>query len=191
MSKNDQEEAFEKLVSANLARMIDFVKFAEAKNAALLAFCSAWIVASVNLLTGKNELPFGYNLAFTCALPFFIFAALVCVASALPRTLGHFDKSKDRAKNLLFWGDVASFDVTAYGSQLVEQYMPQAGHIVTQVYLADLANQAAANASTAARKFKMFNIAALFLMIAVGILFLPPLVWGVTSTCKFVAQMRG
>jgi hypothetical protein len=41
MPRDDQEEAFDKLLSAHLARTQDFVKFAEAKNAALLTFSSA------------------------------------------------------------------------------------------------------------------------------------------------------
>jgi hypothetical protein len=56
MAKNDQEEAFERLLTTSLARVIDFVKFAEAKNAALLTFNSAWIVAGVTLLHGSASL---------------------------------------------------------------------------------------------------------------------------------------
>jgi hypothetical protein len=35
-------EAFGDMLSAALARVVDFLKFAEAKNAALLTFASAW-----------------------------------------------------------------------------------------------------------------------------------------------------
>jgi len=40
---------YEKLLTANLQRAVDFVKFAETKNAALLALSSAWVVAALNL----------------------------------------------------------------------------------------------------------------------------------------------
>ena len=53
MAKNDQQEAFEKLLSSVLGRVVDFLRFAEAKNAALLTFSSAWILASTTLLTGS------------------------------------------------------------------------------------------------------------------------------------------
>ncbi|WP_439360539.1 hypothetical protein [Bradyrhizobium sp. DASA03007] len=43
--KDDQEDAFEKTLSTQLNRNIDFLKFAETKNAALLTFSSAWIMA--------------------------------------------------------------------------------------------------------------------------------------------------
>jgi hypothetical protein len=52
--KDDQEEAFEKILSTQLGGTIDFVKFAETKNAALLTFSSAWIIGTINLLTGPN-----------------------------------------------------------------------------------------------------------------------------------------
>ncbi|WP_128932116.1 hypothetical protein [Bradyrhizobium zhanjiangense] len=61
--KDDQEDAFGRL-STQLSRNIDFVKFAETKNAALLTFSSAWIIGSINLLTGQSTLPLGYNVAF-------------------------------------------------------------------------------------------------------------------------------
>ncbi|MDR9820597.1 adenylate/guanylate cyclase domain-containing protein [Rhizobium hidalgonense] len=47
--KNDQQEAFERVLVTSLARVLDFLKFAEAKNAALLTFASAWIIGSINL----------------------------------------------------------------------------------------------------------------------------------------------
>ena len=63
--RDDQEEAFEKILSSQLTRTIDFVKFAETKNAALLTFSSAWIIGAINLLTGQATLPLGYNVAFS------------------------------------------------------------------------------------------------------------------------------
>ncbi|MCP1835749.1 hypothetical protein ACVMIH_007645 [Bradyrhizobium sp. USDA 4503] len=62
--KDNQEKAFEKTLSTQLVRTIDFVKFAEIKNAALLTFSSAWIIGTINLLTSQASLPLGYNVAF-------------------------------------------------------------------------------------------------------------------------------
>lgn len=42
MARNDQQDSYEKLLSASHGRMLDLVKFAETKNAALLTFCSGW-----------------------------------------------------------------------------------------------------------------------------------------------------
>lgn len=57
MAKNDQQEAYEKHLTATLARVIDFVKFAEAKNAALLTFSSAWTLATINILNKFDVTP--------------------------------------------------------------------------------------------------------------------------------------
>lgn len=85
MSGNDQQEAFEKLLGSNLARVFDLVRFAETKNAALLTFALAWILAMLNLLSSDRTLPPGFAPAFLAALPLFALAALVCVMSFLPK----------------------------------------------------------------------------------------------------------
>lgn len=87
MAKDDQQEGFERALTSTLARVIDFLKFAEAKNAALLAFSSAWIIGSINALTKVPALPPSWQTAFTVALPLFAVSALVAMASFLPRTL--------------------------------------------------------------------------------------------------------
>ena len=53
--------------------------FAETKNAALLTFASAWILAMLNLLSSDRTLPPGFASAFLAALPLFALAAFVCV----------------------------------------------------------------------------------------------------------------
>ena len=85
MSINDQQEAFEKLLGSNLARVFDLVRFAETKNAALLTFASAWILAMLNLLSSDRTLPPGFAPAFLAALPLFALAAFACVISFLPK----------------------------------------------------------------------------------------------------------
>lgn len=71
MAKNDQEEQFEKIMTANLARIVDFLKFAETKNAALLTFCSAWILAILGALASQKSLPEFLTAGLRLSLPFF------------------------------------------------------------------------------------------------------------------------
>jgi hypothetical protein len=52
---SDQEAAYERLLSANLNRVVDWVKYGDAKNAALLAFASAWLAGIGNLLLTAEE----------------------------------------------------------------------------------------------------------------------------------------
>lgn len=175
MAKNDQQEAYEKLLSATLVRAIDFVKFAEAKNAALLTFSSAWILSSVTLVFGNSPLQAGgLKTAFIIALPLFILSAVVSVISFFPRTaLSRFHKDPERQKALLYFGDAAEFSPASYRDRMHERYLPPDGCSATQNYLDDLAIQANVNSSIALRKFNFFKAGAFIVLIALLILSAP------------------
>ncbi|KRP85786.1 hypothetical protein AOQ72_03815 [Bradyrhizobium yuanmingense] len=164
--KDDQEDAFERILSTQLGRNIDFVKFAETKNAALLTFSSAWIIGSINLLTGQGTLPLGYNVAFCVALPLFATGGLVCILSFVPQVMARFHQPDGDAKSLLYWGHIAEIPVARYHERVTERYKPSENHSVTERYLDDLCVQISVNARIATRKFSMFNIAAGFVFAA-------------------------
>ncbi|MCI9865249.1 hypothetical protein RHIZ_04745 [Rhizobium skierniewicense] len=174
MAKNDQQEAYEKLMSANHGRMIDFVKFAETKNAALLTFSSVWIGALINLLKSAEALPFNYGNALVVALILLFLAAATCLISLLPRFLKHFYKREDDRKNLLYFGDIKESGAKDYPLMAEKEYRPQDGDSASQTYLHDLAVQTAIHASIAHRKFKLFNWAASLVLLAFVVMGIPP-----------------
>jgi hypothetical protein len=115
MASAANQEAFERQLSNSLSRVIDFLKFAEAKNAALLTFSSAWTGATVNFLLGTRPLPVGMSQALSISLCLFVAAALVAIGSFLPRRkLEIFHRDSNQEKNLLFYGHIATFEVGAY-----------------------------------------------------------------------------
>lgn len=175
--RDDQEEAFEKILSSQLTRTIDFVKFAETKNAALLTFSSAWIIGAINLLTGQATLPLGYNVAFSLSLPLFGVGGLVCILSFVPQVLARFYEPEGDAKSLLYWGHIAAIHVSQFHDRVIERYKPGDGHSVTERYLDDLCVQISVNARIAARKFGLFNVAAGFVFAAIAVLMAPPVIW--------------
>lgn len=175
--KNDQEEALEKVLSTQLGRTIDFVKFAETKLAALLTFSSAWIIGCINLLTGTAALPLGYHVAFCIALPLFAVTSLICISSFVPQVLARFHEADDD-KSLLYWGHIAQIPIGQFHDRVVERYKPPDSHSVTERYLDDLCVQISVNAKVAARKFALFNIAAGFVFGAIFVLAQPPVWWG-------------
>ena len=77
-TKDQRREAFGGILSASLARVVDFLKFAETKNAALLTFASAWTLALINLLTGDRA-PAGI-LGAALWLALILFSATAAVA---------------------------------------------------------------------------------------------------------------
>lgn len=174
MAKNDQQEAYEKLMSANHGRMIDFVKFAETKNAALLTFSSVWIGALISLLKSPEDLPFSYGNALVIALILLFFAA--CLISLLPRFLKHVYKREDERKNLLYFGDIHESGVKDYPAMAEKEYRPLEGDSASPTYLHDLAVQTAIQASIAHRKFKFFHWAATLVLLAFVVMAIPPVI---------------
>src|ERR1700739_3014702 len=111
MTTVKQKEALGELLTANLSRVIDFLKFAEAKNAALLTFSSAWIVASINLLSSGHSFPPGILSALAIALPLFVISALVAIWSFLPRRkLAKLHRDPKQSKSLIYYGAISTFD---------------------------------------------------------------------------------
>jgi hypothetical protein len=164
VAKDDQEEAYERLLSGALARTIDLLKYAETKNAALLTFSSASTVGSINFLTTKSSLPWGYDLAFKVALPLFSVSALVSLCSFVPRLdpRDFFRRQvPNPAPNLLFFGDAAKIGADRADETFRKAYQPAPNRSATDRYLNDLAVQIAVNGEIARRKFGFFNFAAL------------------------------
>jgi len=181
MSTNDQQEAFEKLLGSNLARVFDLVRFAETKNAALLTFASAWILAMLNLLSSDRTLPTGFAPAFLAALPLFALAAVACVISFLPKIdIGRRDPVAGQHKNLLFFLDIAALPLPAYEAAARARYWPEPGAAASEAYLSDLAREVAVNARIVARKFRLFNLGARIVCCAIALL-LVPAIWHIAN----------
>jgi hypothetical protein len=78
-----RDESFAALLLSDLQRTIDFLKYAEAKNGALLTFASAWVLAIINInitLGDRSTHLYEYGV-----LPPFILAGTAALASFLPR----------------------------------------------------------------------------------------------------------
>ena len=178
MAKNDQEEAYDRVLVASLSRTLDLMKFAETKNAALLTFCSAWMFGSVNILISSKSLPAHFLVALKWALPLFVLAGLICIASFLPRlNPGRFYRKKQpKGLNLLFFGDIAMFPVSKASMEL-ERYRPGPGRSASDAYLEDMAAQIAINSQIASRKYLMFNLSAYLVVAAFFILGCPEMGW--------------
>jgi hypothetical protein len=181
MSANEQQEAFEKLLGSNLARVFDLVRFAETKNAALLTFASAWILAMLNLLSSDRRLPPGFAPALLGALPLFALAAFVCVISFLPKIdISRRDPAAVTHKNLLFFLDIAALPLPAYEAAARARYWPEPGNAASEAYLNDLAREVAVNARIVARKFRLFNLGARIVCCAIAVL-LAPAAWHIAG----------
>jgi hypothetical protein len=110
-----EAEAYEKILSANLQRAIDFVKFAETKNAALLALSSAWVLAAINLESSGKAIPGLLAVSVVLTLFLSLCAAIIGMLSFIPRLhlpgfLGG-KKAGPHPRNLLYFGDISGLTI--------------------------------------------------------------------------------
>lgn len=177
MSDADRVNGYEKALSTNLARVLDLLKFAEAKNAALLAFASAWIVGLVNLLSSGRVLPPGYLTAATVALPLFVIAACTALISLLPKLQTRFvtDDSASVGRNLLFFGDVADLPLAQLKTAIREDHFPAEDAAPNATYLHDMEVQISINAKIARRKYRLFKAAGIVALLGIAAFAIPTL----------------
>lgn len=176
MTAPSPNEIYDKILTANLQRAIDFLKYAEAKNGALLALASAWIVAIINLLSGNKVIPGWINISIRVTLILSLLAGILAMLSFMPKLkliafLGG-KRAGPHPKNLLYYGDIASLPIKTLTAELHNRYMPKAQGVRAE-YLQDLVVQLSVNSEITLRKMMFFRWGMALILIA-GILLLIP-----------------
>lgn len=176
MGTINQIESYEKILNSNLQRVIDFLKFAEAKNAALLAIASAWVVAIINLLCGGKTIPDGLSVSILLALVLALLAGILAMISFMPRLhlpafLGG-KRAGPHPKNLLYYGDIASVPIKILGQELRTRYYPDVKEL-KEDYLNDLVVQISVNSDITLRKMILFRCGMGIILLAGFALLMP------------------
>lgn len=184
-------EAYEKVLIANLQRTIDFLKFAETKNAALLALSSAWVVATINLECSGKTIPDILAVSVILASLFSLCAALLALISFMPKLhlpgfLGG-KKAGPHAPNLLFFGDISALTAKSFETEIRTRYLPE-GKMPREEYLHDLTVQINVNSQITMRKMRLFRRGIWFIA-AGGIVLLPPIIVMVVRTARGIWQI--
>lgn len=169
MAATNHDEAYDKLLVALLGRVLDMLRFAEAKNAALLAFASAWIAGIINLLSSGKPLPLSYQNLCHIALLLFVMAATNALASLLPmlKTSTFTSDPEGQSLNLLFFGDIAKLTIEGFQNDVRDSYR-QTTEGPTDHYLRALESQISINSKITRRKQRMFNVGAIAALTAVA-----------------------
>ncbi|MBF0603734.1 MAG: hypothetical protein HQL07_08575 [Nitrospirae bacterium] len=165
--QSERDKLFEKLLSDSLRRVIDFVRYAEAKHLALLTFSSTWVVILIKIITEQS-----WSLAMLgsgTALLLFLISAGVALVSFVPRTnrtkfysSGSKGIDAEIEKNLLFYGDLQQLAPGAAGSELEKHYTATGEHILSKKFVSDIGEQIVINSRIAAYKFRLFTIGLVF-----------------------------
>jgi prepilin-type processing-associated H-X9-DG protein len=167
---------FESKMTNVLAFVDGHVKFAETKNAALLAADAAIVIALVQLLNGDSQLAGPLRIYLFLVAIAGTLSAIVALLSLLPTMKIPWirrAKRRDEKGNLLFYGDIQGYDRRSYCEALAAACnYPQTSFSDFELSYAE---QIITNGRIASRKFTYFKIAIWMLLVGV----LTPIVAGV------------
>jgi hypothetical protein len=184
MAKPESNDAYEKLLLQNLQRVIDFLRFAEAKNAALLTISSALTIAIGNILL-NNSLSGGLKLGLWIVLVLVMVAGVIAISTFMPRlNLPEFLGGKPAGphpKNLLYFGDIASLSIKEFKTMMGERYGPPDAVRMTPEYLDDLLVQVLVNSQITVSKMRVFRAGSMVMAAACITATVSVVVWGVSS----------
>lgn len=150
-----------------LTRTSDWLKFAETKNAALLTFSSAWLLAMGNLAYGSTTATEEVRVAIAWAAPFVFIAGTLAIISILPGL--PFFRDKLPGPNLLFYDNIRSASGKLLRDKIRARYVDDTA--CSDAYLEDLASQVAINSQIASKKFRLFRWGASSILLSIGVFF--------------------
>jgi hypothetical protein len=175
---NDPQDTYVQVLTANLQRTLDFLKFAEAKNAALLALASAWIAATLSLICSGKPIPTGFAISVSVMLLCALCAGILAMTSLLPRLhlpafLGG-KRAGPHPPNLLYFGDISALPIRTLELVMPTRYLAT-GKGYREEYIHDLTVQLSVNSEITMRKMRLFNWGMKFILVGGVALLLPSL----------------
>lgn len=159
--------------------VVDWVKFAEAKNAVILAFSGAGITAIVTSLSTTSKLPQSLYIGFLTSIVFLCITSLVCAISFLPKTDLEYivwlnkKPSKKLGKtiikdtdNLYYFGDLQKYNSMELLEAINKHYFEGQIQLPYKNEYLDIANQIVINSQIASMKFQLSGVSAWLLIIS-------------------------
>ena len=168
--KAEEEKVIEAALTGTLTRTGDWLKFAEAKHAALLTFSSAWLLAMGNLAFGANDIPDATRNALGWAAPFVFLGAGIAVYALMPRIRLWGSPSNSR-KSLLFYGDLCDQKPGTLVKEMHATYCASTFTHYSEAYLDDLAEQVVSVSAVAKTKYRLFGLGACSILFSLALFF--------------------
>lgn len=174
----------EKLLSI-LHLINDWLKFAEAKNALLLAFCGAAITAIVTYLSAAPNIssePLRIGLLFSLFL--LCICSVICSLSLLPKTdreyliwwkkkpSKKFKNLQQETDNLYFYDEIRKYSSTDLLDSMNKLYFDNKLQPPYKKEDLDIADQIVINSQIASAKFAFFRVALWFLIGSIFVVFI-------------------
>ena len=163
----DPQRDVERQLSELLTRVIDWLKFAEAKNTGSVGLASTGLGVIVTFLVAGPPIPTVAGVGLAVGAVALMLSLMLTVASFLPSTdlekhlVGDRERPTSR-DNLLYYGHLARYEPRALVEAIAEMYFEQQGEAYVPSKLAiDLAAQIVTNARITVRKLRLYRAALL------------------------------
>jgi hypothetical protein len=160
---SDVNRDVERQLTELLSRVIDWLKFAEAKNTGSVGLSSTGLGVIVTFLVAGPPIPTLAGVGLGVGALALMLSLLLTVASFLPSTnlekhlVGDRERPTQR-DNLLYYGHLARYEPRALVEAVAEMYFQQEGEAYAPSKLAvDLAGQIVTNARITVRKLRLFT----------------------------------
>jgi hypothetical protein len=170
----DPKRDVERQLSDLLTRVVDWLKFAEAKNTASVGLSSTGLGVIVTFLVAGPDIQPLAGVGLGIGALALMLSLLLTVASFLPSTnlekhlVGDRERPTSR-DNLLYYGHLARYEPRALVEAIAEMYFDQQGEAYAPSKLAvDLAAQIVTNARITMRKLALYRYS--LLLFAFGVL---------------------
>jgi hypothetical protein len=161
----DSNRDVERQLSELLTRVIDWLKFAEAKNTGVVGLSSTGLGVLVTFLVAGPTIPDLSGVGLGIGAVSLMVSLMLAVASFLPSTdlekhlIGARDKPS-AGDNLLFYAHLARYEPRDLARAIAEKYFEYEGEGFTPSMLAiDLAGQVVSNSRITVRKLALFKYA--------------------------------
>jgi hypothetical protein len=158
----------------------DWLKFAEAKNAVLVAFAGTGMTATLTLLATVQNMPNSLRFGLLVATALLCACSFICTLSFLPKTNlekllwlknNSFQAMKPQADdNLYYFGHLRKYDTITLLDSLNQYYLNNSSPLNSSYSkeAQDLAAQIVINSSIAFRKYQLFTCASFLLIVAIS-----------------------
>ena len=173
MATSEQRDVEVRLIDL-LSRVIDWLKFAEAKNTGAVGLSSTGLGVIVTFLVAGPPAPDIAGAGLAIGAVTLMLSLMLAVASFLPSTnleklLTGARKEPAAADNLIFYGHIARYEPRGLARAIAEHYFGLSGEAAEPTRFAlDLAGQIVTNAQITVRKLEFFRYS--LLLFAFGVL---------------------
>lgn len=154
-----EKSEFEGVLNDLYKDVCEWLKFAEAKNAALLGFNGVMLFGTVSLI--KEKIFPDFSAAFKFSLVIFCLNIVIIMFTFIPTEVPLIKKKKEKLINGLYYGEVGNYEPKEYLNLIIERYNISKNDIKFNNYISDLANQIVSVSWLAIRKNKIFKFCAL------------------------------